>query len=127
MFEKKRLLLVDDEPLVLEMFQSFLSQEGYWVTVASDAKDAIHALENSSFDVLVCDVLLRDLDGFDIMAIARKRLPSIGVVLITGAPSEDGAERAIAEGAQYLGKPIGFELLLQTVAAATERRDEARG
>lgn len=124
MLSKGRVLLVDDEPLVLEMFESILSQEGYDVFVAPNAKDALYHLEKGFFDVLVCDVMLEDLDGFDIMAIARKKLPNIATVLITGAPSEPDSERAADEGAAYLSKPIGFDVLVRSVSAAL---DHSRG
>ena len=118
MLSKGRVLLVDDEPLVLEMFESILSQEGYDVYVAPNAKEALFHLDKTLFDVLVCDVKLEDLDGFDIMSIARKKYPSIGVVLITGAPSAPDAETAAEQNAAYLSKPIGFDLLISSVEQA---------
>ena len=117
---KGRVLLVDDEPLVLEMFESILVEEGYDVFVAPNAKDALFHLEKTFFDVLVCDVMLEDFDGFDIMSIARKKNASIAAVLITGAPSELDAERAARENAGYLSKPIGFDLLISTIDNAVE-------
>lgn len=116
MLSKGRVLLVDDEPLVLEMFESVLSQEGFDVYVAPNAKEALGYLDKTFFDVLVCDVRLEDLDGFDIMAIARKKYPSIGAVLITGAPSETDSQAAERQNAAYLSKPIGFDLLVTTVS-----------
>lgn len=118
MLSKGRVLLVDDEPLVLEMFESVLVQEGYDVYVAPNAKEALGNLDKTFFDVLVCDVRLEDLDGFDIMAIARKKYPGIGVVLITGAPSDSDAKSAEQQNAAYLSKPIGFDLLVSTVTDA---------
>jgi DNA-binding response OmpR family regulator len=117
---KGRVLLVDDEPLVLEMFESILSQEGYDVFVAPNAKEALFHLERTFFDVLVCDVMLEDLDGFDIMHISRKKHPEIAIVLITGAPTETDSERARLENASYLSKPIGFDLLVSSVEVALD-------
>lgn len=117
---KGRVLLVDDEPLVLEMFESILTQDGYDVFVAPTSREALVHLEKVFFDVLVCDVMLEDLDGFDVLTIARRRQPDLAVVLITGAPSEVDAERAARENVAYLSKPIGFDLLLRTVRASLE-------
>lgn len=117
---KGRVLLVDDEPLVLEMFESILAEQGYDVFVAPNPQIALNHLEKTYFDVLVCDVLLEELDGFDIMTIARKKQPSIAVLLITGAPSEPDAEKAAAQGAAYLSKPIGFDLLISTIQNCIE-------
>lgn len=110
-----RILLVDDEPLILEMFETVLREENYDVYVAPNAKEALQLLDRSLFDVLVCDVRLEDLDGFDIMTIARKRYPGIGVVLITGAPNPADAQIAMEKNATYLSKPIGFNLLIESV------------
>lgn len=115
-----RILLVDDEPLILEMFESILRDEGYEVFVASNAKEAMQQLDRTIFEVVVCDVRLEDLDGFDIMTIARKRFPGIGIVLITGAPSTADAQIALEQGASYLSKPIGFDLLVETVNNAQD-------
>lgn len=118
---KGKVLLVDDEPLVLEMFESVLSQEGYDVRVAADAKSALLQLDKGLTDILVCDVKLDDFDGFDILSIARKKHPRVAVVLITGAPNDGDARRADGLNAAYLSKPIGFDLLLNTVEDALER------
>ena len=115
-FSMGRVLLVDDEPLVLEMFESLLSQEGYDVFVAATARDALYQIEKSFFDSIVCDIRLDELDGFDIVEIARKRSPGIGVVFITGAPSDVDSQRASSANAAYLSKPISLKVLISSVA-----------
>ena len=124
---KASILLVDDEPLVLEMFESILTQDGFSVQVAPSARDALNLIENKYFDVLVCDVKLEEFDGFDIMEIARNKSSEIGVVLITGAPSEEDSLRAEKLNASYLSKPIGFDLLLSSVEVALERSRSSAG
>ncbi len=114
------ILLVDDEPLVLEMFESVLSEEGYDVTIASSAKQAVDILDKRSFEVLISDVLLDDLDGFEIQAHAKRKYPDIGVVLITGAPNPVDEQRAFIFGINYLSKPTGFEALLRATEQAIE-------
>lgn len=114
------ILLVDDEPLVLEMFSAVLSEEGYDVITASNAYEAIDLLEKRSFDVLISDVLLEEMDGFEIQAIAKNKYPSIGVVLITGAPNPIDAQRACIFGINYLAKPTGFAALLKATEQALE-------
>lgn len=118
--ERGRILLVDDEPLILEMFESVLRDEGYDVYVAPNSQEALRQIDRTVFDILVCDVRLEDLDGFDIMTIARKRYPSIGVVLITGAPNTADAQVAVEQNATYLSKPIGFDLLVESVEKASQ-------
>ena len=113
---KGSILLVDDEPLVLEMFATFLDVAGYDVVVASNAMQALSCIERGYFEAIVCDVMLEDLDGFDILTIARKKNPSAAVVLITGSPSEVDSRRAAEQSAAYLSKPIGGDVLLDAIA-----------
>jgi len=117
---KGRILLVDDEPLVLEIIDSALRKEGYEVVCAPSSQDAIRNLERSEFDALVCDIRLENLDGFDVLSIARKKSPIIGAVLMTGAPVADDAHRAAESNAMYLSKPIGIPELLRNVQKAIE-------
>ncbi len=120
MIIKGRVLLVDDEPLVLEIIDSALKKEGYEVVCAPNSKNALHHLEKTDFDGLVCDVRLENLDGFDVLAIARKKNPGIGAVLMTGAPTPEDAEQARALKVTYLSKPIGMGELIACIDRAVE-------
>jgi CheY-like chemotaxis protein len=118
------ILLVDDEPLVLEMFQTVLTEEGYDVSIANSAPEALSLLSKRFFDVLISDVLLEDMDGFEIQAMAKQMYPNIGVVLITGAPNPIDAQKAFIYGINYLSKPTGFESLLLATAEAIDQGRE---
>lgn len=113
---KGRILLVDDEPLVLEIIEAALSKEGYEVTSAPDSQSALHLIERCSFDGIVCDVRLENLDGFDLLTVSRKRNPNLAAVLITGAPSDDDANRAKQMKAAYLSKPIALGHLFASLS-----------
>lgn len=122
-----KILLVDDEPLVLEMFEDVFVQRGFDVVVASCAKDAISHLDRGFFDVIVCDVMMEGLDGFDVLSIAKRKNTAIGVILITGAPSQADAKRAASQNAVYLSKPVGLDLMIQTVEKVmSETLDERK-
>ena len=114
-YSKGRILLVDDEPIVLEMFESFLSQAGYHVSISSNATDALVNIERNFYDAVVCDVTLEEFDGFDILMISRKKNQKVGVVLITGAPFGPDAEKAKQQNAVYLSKPLGSDTLIDAV------------
>ena len=126
-----RILLVDDEPLVLEVLEGALGKEGYEVTTASDAQAALLLIERGAFDGIVCDVRLENLDGFDLLMIARKRNPTIAGILITGAPTDFDCERANDLAAAYLSKPIALghlfmrlDDLVRQSAALQDKEDE---
>ena len=108
---KSRILLVDDEPLVVEMFEELLEGEGYDVVSATTAFDAMNRLRNESFDMLICDVRLEPFDGFEIMEKAQERNQELPVILITGAPVEGDKERLKGRNTVYLVKPIQLPVM----------------
>lgn len=110
-----KVLIVDDEPLVLEMFETMLRDAGYQTATSSSAAQAQKCLTRESFDLIVVDVWLEDDDGFVLAQYAAKIQPKIGVVVITGRPSERDKEAAIALGFEYLSKPVPFDLLKSAV------------
>ena len=117
---KGNILVVDDEPLVLEIFAIALSDDGYVVDQASSAHEALSCLERKHYHVLVCDVRLEPFDGFEIFEIARKRHPQLGVVLTTGAPRENDIERAKQPTVSYLLKPLELNVLRRAVKTIFE-------
>lgn len=112
---KARILLVDDEPLVLEIIEAALRKDGYEVVSAPSSQVALRHIERTDFDGMVCDVRLENLDGFDLLALARKKNPSIAAVLMTGAPCPEDELQAQALAVRYLAKPIGVGMLLETI------------
>ena len=113
--EKNQILLVDDEPLVLEMFEELLSIEGYKVVTASTAFDAMNRLRSESFDMLICDVRLEPFDGFEIMEKAQEGNPELPVILITGAPIDGDRERLQGRNTVYLVKPVQLPVMRDIV------------
>ena len=110
-----RILLVDDEPLVLEIIEGALKKEGYDVVCAPNSQTALNRLDKEYFDAMVCDVRLENLDGFELLALSRKKNPLMGAVLMTGAPTQEDSLRAHRVGAHYLSKPIGLGALRATI------------
>ena len=117
---KPRILLIDDEPLLLEMMGDILSNKGYEVTKVSNAKDAIKLLKLSSFEILITDVLLEDLDGFEISLVAKKFYPEIIPILTTGAPNPIDAQRAKVNNFFYLPKPLDLDSLNNIIESGLE-------
>ena len=117
---KANILIVDDEPLVLDMFQRTLELENYNILTASDAKEATNILKNREIDIFICDVLLPDSDGFHLLNVAKNQDESTVVLLITAAPNPIDKARAIAMGAKYFSKPISLEELKETIRDCVE-------
>lgn len=112
-----KILIVDDEPLVLEMFEAMLRDSGYQTTTASSAAQAQKCLTRESFDLIIVDVWLEDDDGFVLAQYAAKVQPKLGVIVITGRPSDRDKEVALASGFDYLSKPVPYEQLRSSVSS----------
>jgi len=104
---KARILLVDDDPIILDSLSGFLTVEGYEVAAAATVTEAIRRLEGSRFNLVITDVSMPDRDGFELLRVVRESFPEIVIILITGYGTVESAVEAIKQGAyDYLTKPI---------------------
>jgi DNA-binding NtrC family response regulator len=120
---KARVLVVDDELALGRACARSLENGGHHVVVATDGVKAVELLEGDAFDVVVCDVWMPGMTGLDLLRTVRARDTGVQVVLLTGTPNAEDAERAAAWGAlMYLVKPIELRVLLQLVDHAWRLR-----
>ena len=107
---KTRVLLVDDDQLVLRGLGRVLRQHGYEITTASSGRDAAQLIDEHSYDVVLSDIAMPGMDGIQLLREVRARDLSVPVVLITGSPALSSAVQALELGAfNYLTKPIAME------------------
>jgi len=122
-----RILVIDDEPSILESCETVLGGEGYACQVERRGEEAVRRLKTETFDIALIDQNMPQVHGLDILAELRKRNPDCLAVVMTGhATTEDGV-RAIQAGAwDYLPKPFTATQLLVLVgrAAFTQMRAE---
>lgn len=121
-----RLLLVDDEPLILATFKRGLRTRGYDVTTADSGAAALASAASASFDLAVLDIRMPGMSGLELGRLLRDRhgLPSL---YLTAIGDDDFVAQAIEEGAlTYLVKPIGVAQLIPAVEAASVRAREIR-
>jgi DNA-binding NtrC family response regulator len=119
--ETPRLLLVDDEIGYLDVLAKRLTRRGFQVTTASSGSEAIRALRKWEFDLAVLDLKMEDMDGIEVLKVFKKMDPSLRVIMLTGHGSERAAREGISHGAfDYLIKPVGIEVLVNTIRAAME-------
>ena len=121
-----RLLVVDDEPLVLEIVERFAKQQGFEVAFRSSGREALACLPDVKPDVALVDLRMPGLTGIDVLKAIRTADPRCQVILMTGDATVDTAIEAVKSGAlDYLSKPLDFERLrerLVTVREEIERR-----
>jgi signal transduction histidine kinase len=122
-----RLLIVDDEPYVLETIATILETEGLDVVPVGDVAAALAALAERSFDLVLTDLRMEGSSGLSLLAELRRRWPKTMAIVLTGYASLESAIDALREGAyDYLVKPCDVEELKATVARALEHRHLAR-
>ncbi len=115
-----RILLVEDDREVAGYIGRALEEEGNSVTISFDGSAALRAAESSHFDIILLDVMLPYLDGFQVTR--KLRLASIRtpILLLTGRDAPDDIVRGLDAGADdYLTKPFSFEVLLARLRART--------
>jgi DNA-binding NtrC family response regulator len=125
---KRRVLIVDDEPAIVDTLSEMLESWGYETSVAADGMAGVAALEEFRPSVIVTDVYMPGLDGFGLLRAARELHTGVAVILLTGAGTIEMAVRAIQEeGAfHYFEKPIDFAKLRLVVERAVEYSEARR-
>jgi len=102
-----RILVVDDDEIVLTSLSEFLRLEGYGVETARSFQEASAHLAAGTFQVVIADVSMPEVDGFEVLKVVRNRYPDTAVIMITGYGTIESAVEAIKRGAfDYLTKPI---------------------
>lgn len=118
-----RILVVDDDPVTVDLLKEVLSKEGYDVLTALDGEQAITLGMDQSFDLVITDVRMGNKDGMEVLRSFKKYSPDTTVIMITAFGAIDTAIEAIREGAfDYLSKPFKLEEIKITVRRALEQR-----
>ena len=113
------ILIVDDEPVVIKSCERILKPEGYTVDGASSGKEAISILEKRDYDLVITDLKMPEIDGIDLIKWIRASKPGIGIVVITGYPSQETIKDALALGIiDYLPKPFSPAILTDVTSRA---------
>ena len=116
-----KILIVDDEPVVIKSCERILSPEGYAVDTASNGREAIGKLGKNSFDLVITDIRMPDMDGIELLRWIRNSKPETGVVVITGYPSQESIKEALSlRILDYLPKPFSPALLVEVTQKAME-------
>ncbi len=119
----KRILAVDDNPVMLDVYIQLLTQEGYQVTVAKDGSEALKVLEAEDLDLVLLDIGMPNISGWQLLEIMRSRVEwhDIPVIMVTALiqPSATGDEPHPGYDCYVTKKVTGRELLT-LVAEALE-------
>jgi len=118
-----QILVVDDDPIECKSLSEFLKLEGYEVRSAESGAEAIEKLRDEPFHVILTDVNMPDVTGFDVLKHSTENHPEVSVVLITGYGQIEAAVEAIKLGAfDYITKPLIDDSVKLTIERALEQQ-----
>jgi CheY-like chemotaxis protein len=115
-----KILIVDDEQFVRDLLEKVLKRRGHDVVAAGDADQALVALEQAHFDLLLTDVVMPGMDGFDLLRRVKSAYPEIKVIVLTGYARKQSISDFLLYGADdYLSKPFQVHELVAAVERVT--------
>lgn len=113
----RRLLVVDDEPVVRISCQRTLEDEGHAVKLLDRAEDAMAVLEAERFDAVLLDLKMPGMSGLELLGLIREQWPHLPVVIMTGYATRETKREAERQGATtWLPKPFGPPELLDALS-----------
>jgi len=119
MSAQRKVLVVDDDPVVGESFNRVLSGKGYAVITAENGQEALAKLESEQYDVVFTDLRMPGMTGLEVAERVKARQPWTPVVIVTGYGSQRSEERARAAGvSDFLHKPLSPDMIEDSTARA---------
>jgi CheY-like chemotaxis protein len=113
---KNRILVVDDEDALRTVLSSELEGEGYQVASAADGEEAIKLLGGQQFDLILLDIKMPNVDGFEVLKFVKQQAPKTKVIMLTGFADLKNAIESKKLGAEdFVSKPYDLVDLLTTV------------
>jgi CheY-like chemotaxis protein len=124
MSASRKVLVVDDYPVVGKSFDRVLSGKGYAVITASSGQEALNKLEAEDYDVVYTDIKMPGMSGLEMAEQVKARRPWLPVVIVTGYGSPDNQARAEAAGVSaFLRKPLSPEMIEGSAQKALSEKD----
>jgi CheY-like chemotaxis protein len=116
-----RILVVDDEPSLVDVLAALLTDEGHTVQTANDGRLALEVMADELPDLLITDVMMPRLDGWGLLAAVRERTPALPVIVISAVDRRQARERKIfmTDHTVFLRKPFDIDALLTLVERLT--------
>ena len=117
------ILLVDDSATARSQLSSYLTKMGHQPLVAENGFNALKILENISPELIICDLVMPEMDGLELLQRCRSLYPEIPFLIITAYASLETAVEALRAGAQdYITRPVNIDILSLRIETAVSRR-----
>jgi CheY-like chemotaxis protein len=128
MIKHLRVLVVDDDPTILEVVSTFLESKGYSVETSANGQQALESIEQAEFDLVISDIEMAGMNGFELLRRIRESYPKIGIILMTGYEEAHPLSAALRAGADgYISKPFSlrkFSLIFEQAYWNALSRDD---
>jgi DNA-binding response OmpR family regulator len=125
--ERRRILVVDDEERMVRFIRLNLEHDGFQVSEAFNGKEAIQKMRDLTPDLILLDVMMPDLDGFEVLETIRE-ISNVPVIMLTAKGEEDDRVRGLELGADdYITKPFSPRELVSRAKAVLRRTESASG
>jgi DNA-binding response OmpR family regulator len=125
--DMQRILVVDDDPAVTSVLRRGLSYEGFVVDTAASGSEGLATARNHSPDLIILDIMMPDLDGFEVLKRIRLADPRLPVLMLTAKDAPADQVHGLESGADdYVIKPFTFEVLLARVHALLRRQETGK-
>jgi DNA-binding NtrC family response regulator len=112
-------LVIDYDERIRQIIKLQLKSLPYIIREASTSREAFCILKNEKVDTVICDLKMKDIDGFDILRRIKARFPSLPIIILTGFIEKDYAEKADALGCfDFINKPVKREKLREVLSRA---------
>lgn len=125
--ERRRILVVDDEERMVRFIRMNLEHDGFQVSEAFNGKQAIQKMRDVTPDIILLDVMMPDLDGFEVLETVRE-FSNVPVIMLTAKGEEDDRVRGLEHGADdYITKPFSPRELVSRIKAVLRRTEGVSG
>ncbi|RJP17645.1 MAG: diguanylate cyclase [Candidatus Abyssobacteria bacterium SURF_5] len=120
---ERKLLIVDDDPDLLELIKTKLEAENYSCEAAPNVETALALVRERQFDLVISDLRLPGIDGFTFIEVLKAKYPALGIIVITGMAEIESAVKAMRAGADdYLTKPFNLDHMVISIERTLEKQ-----
>ncbi|MFN3951460.1 MAG: response regulator transcription factor [Thermaurantimonas sp.] len=120
---KAKILVVDDDHLIRQALSFKLEKEGYTVKIANDGESALSMIENEKFDVIISDIMMPYISGFELLKILKDKGSDAPVLMLTSLNTENAVVKAFDLGADdYVTKPFSPNELIIRIKKLLEKK-----
>ncbi|MGB7912502.1 MAG: response regulator [Desulfobaccales bacterium] len=120
--EKLRIMVLDDEPIVCKRLKPALEKLGYEVDAFTQSPEAMHQIQRISYDIVITDLKMKEIDGMQVLSEAKKRHPGTEVIVITGFATMETAKQSLQMGVfDFIAKPFKLSEIQEVVNRAAAK------